>query len=71
MILINGIVFIFCSFVFGKVKIINMGIFIFLIINLILTFTNQMGLFDYFILALNIITIFALLFYAYFEKLKQ
>lgn len=71
MMMINGVVFLICPLILRKVKIINIGIFIFLIVNLLLTLTDQMGFFDYFVLVLNIISIAALSFFIANKNPKQ
>ncbi len=60
----NGVLFIIFALIIKKDKLLlKVFTFAFIIVNLILTVTDQTGLFDYCVLVLNIITLFG---YIYF-----
>jgi 4-amino-4-deoxy-L-arabinose transferase-like glycosyltransferase len=54
---LNAIPFILLSRLYRKTLLLKIVTALFLAVNLILTFTDQMGLFDYIVLALNIVTL--------------
>jgi len=64
----NGICFLLSALLFDKGKFFKVIIYFFLAVNLILTITDQMGFFDYFILALNVISITSLIIYPALKK---
>lgn len=66
---VNGICFFVLSLLLDSSKIFRIGIFLFLLINLILTFTDQMGVYDYLVLVLNIISLTA--FFIYIAKQRN
>ena len=53
---LNAILFVLLSRLYRKALLLKIVTALFLAVNLILTFTDQMGLFDYIVLALNIVT---------------
>jgi hypothetical protein len=62
---INGIVFIVLAVIIRINRIwVKIASFVFLGVNLILTVTDQMGVLDYVVLILNIVTIISLILYA-------
>ncbi len=61
--LVNGILFFVFSQIFQENKLVQSAIFLFLAANLILTFTDQMGFFDYLVMIFNILSIVSLIVY--------
>ena len=61
----NGICFFILAFLIDSKKIFKISIFLFLLINLILTITDQMGFYDYMVLVLNILSLSSFFIYAY------
>ena len=66
--IINGICFVLSPLFLNKHKIYKKGIVLFIFINLILTFTDQMGFFDYAVLVLNILSLILVSSYLYLVK---
>ena len=59
----NGITFfVFLCLSEKKIVILRILSFLFLLVNLVLTITDQMGIFDYIVLGLNILAVFTLLY---------
>ncbi|MFZ7121291.1 MAG: hypothetical protein ACOWWH_10105 [Eubacteriaceae bacterium] len=55
MMIMNGICFILLAIIFEKNLMIKVATMVFIILNIILTVTDQMGLIDYLVLVLNIL----------------
>lgn len=55
MMIINGVCFIFLALIFEKNLLFKVSTMVFIILNIILTVTDQMGLIDYLVLILNIV----------------
>lgn len=64
----NGVCFLLTAFLFDKRMSFRTIIYVFLAVNLILTFTDETGFFDYVVLVLNIVSIISLTTYSILKK---
>lgn len=68
MMLINGLCYIVLALIVDRKKLFRIAIIFFLAINLILTFTDQVGFYDYLVLALNAISLISFIVYIVIRK---
>ncbi len=68
--LINGIFFFLSALFFNKGKLLQIFIFVFIAVNLILSLTDQTGFFDYLVFVFDIISLISLVIFVLVNKNK-